>query len=818
MDTSLSLGFTVNSGPLSQVNIDVISLRTAVQLATGVYGWFKGIERSQSLTQLLSASGAHLVTTTSFALEHYVGLREEHDAMRGVVIEKGGMRAVEMPKASTAISPISGVTCLRALTSCLLCLCTTEAATAMLQRLIPYALLQYEVEEETLEFEGPLLIGLKQWVSAVAVEEESNKFKEYLLRNVDQSLQQLQKSDGVNEIYSTTHLFDSGDEGLILGVLKWVLTPPHKRETSKYPTRSLRVWTAAAIMSQLGFTVRSAYWTVNNHENFERRMRETSACDSTFDVFLVVSHRINGHTDTMTEFMFVPEEIPLPRATLLLNIPWLAFHHVSHMNEPRLNAQFLRDAYKWAFDCTRKRFRSLHVDDFSVKLEVGATEVLQDPFSERYKTLFTPFSPHIHLICADPIQAFAPKAQDGPAIWQEWDFSNYEELFETIRTDSHTAVIRNFYTTVAIVLGCMYGICSQTCLDRGKPLGDDSEVAFNPDLLYENNCRLVRNWATSIGRALVGKSSSAEWSSVLFEMLVGAVRGAKQSQTIARTAEVMKRTGYIFGAQSHGFAIVSDVLVKLHIQPSALGYFHIGRGQLLNLPIDEQGFVRGSTYLPFSAQIRLGNDDQDKLPSLYRNPGIFPVDSTRLDAEPCWEEDPQTVVIKMRQMGVAVATLNIGRILDRRDRNTIKCSCGKYSNEVAVPVTENWYHILIQDLKEYSFSGMKPGRLADLKRESRNFLIDASHSEEALIYVLGIIDAYKIIIAEECLECAYLHHEGSGANQQSVIVIPHNNRMTEDTQREISDRVKFLENRRQEAKKRRALRSHRYGSLVNNKC
>ena len=82
MDNNLSLGVTVSSGPLSQVSIEVISLRTAIQLATGAYGWFKGSERSQSLTQLLSANRAQLKSTSSFSLGRYTGLREEHHACR----------------------------------------------------------------------------------------------------------------------------------------------------------------------------------------------------------------------------------------------------------------------------------------------------------------------------------------------------------------------------------------------------------------------------------------------------------------------------------------------------------------------------------------------------------------------------------------------------------------------------------------------------------------------------------------------------------------------------------------------------------------
>jgi hypothetical protein len=292
-------------------------------------------------------------------------------------------------------------------------------------------------------------------------------------------------------------------------------------------------------------------------------------------------------------------------------------------------------------------------------------------------------------------------------------------FFKTIRTDSHTAIIRNFYTTIAIVLGSLYGICSQVCLDGGKTLEDDSEIAFNPDLLYKDDCKLIRNWAKTVGRALQGKVSFSEWESVIFEMFVGAVGTAFGDRAATSIGETER--GLILGVQSHGFAAVSDVLVKLRIRPEALGYFHISRGQLLTLPVDEHGLVRASTYLPLAAQIRLGSNDQDDMESLHRSSRDVSEELIRLDAEPCWEEDPRTVVLKIRRIGVAVASLNISVILQRRSRNIVACSCGRNSNEVTVPTSENWYHLLIADLSSYTWSNMKPGKLANLKGRRRIF-------------------------------------------------------------------------------------------------
>ncbi|KAI0427513.1 hypothetical protein F5Y09DRAFT_344621 [Xylaria sp. FL1042] len=785
MENDMSLGFTVSAGPLSQVSIDVMSLRTAIQLASGAYGWFKGSERSRSLTQLLSANGVELRSTSSFTSQHYIQLLENHRAMRGVVIENGTMRTVEMPNASTAVSVNPGVTCLRALTCCLLCLCTTEATTVMLQRLIPYGLVQHEMEDGVLEIEGPLLTGLKQWVSTVASEEESNLFRNYLLECVDKNVQALQQAD-LDKIMRMSDYYHSGDEALILGLLKWAITPRHRRKMPKYPTRSLRVWTAASIMSQLGFEVRPSHDIINSNEAYQR-MEATPDGIDTPDVFLVVSSHINCETDPEVESVWAPEEVPLPRATLLVTVPWHVFQHVKHMDS--LEAQYLREAYDFAFKSASESFQLIWVENFSVKLEIKNKETMITPFLDRYKTIFAPFSPHIYPICLQAMNHFGP---NGVAAWSEWDFSDHQTLFRRIRTEKPSQIMRNFYTTIAIVLGAMYGVCSRACLDGGGPLRPDSEILFNPDRLYQDDCKLIRDWAASIGQALQGRLSFSEWNAMLFEMFVGTVR---------RTAEPVTQQEYIFGVQSHGFAAVSKVLVQREIRPDALGYVYISRGQLLNLPHDDRGLVRGSTFLPFTTQVRLGRTDRSDVETLHRDQCNFPSEYTRMEVEPCWEKNPQEVILKMRQMGAAVASLNIGRVLERRSRNIIKCSCQRYSNQASVPIAEKWYRLDIDDLKSYRAADMSPGKLVDLQSEKMNFLIDASSSEDALVYVLGIVDAQRIVIAEECLECAYDCNRGA---HSVVIIIPHNNKMEEDTEDQILERERAVSEKRQESERRKA--------------
>jgi hypothetical protein len=693
-----------------------ISLTTATQLANGADGCAKANERSEALIQLLSARDGQLVPTSSFNAEQYRHIRQEYNAMQGVLVENGVMTTVNMPKASTAVTQNPGVTCLKALTSCLLCLCTQEMTTLLLQRLIPFKLIQHDYDDGSLDMEGSLVTGLRQWVSTVAVEEESNKFQDYLFECVDEHLTDLQVGLALDEIRRATHYFHSGDEELILGVLKWILTPKLDRPTSKYPTRSLRVWTAAAIMERMGFEVSPAHWIASNQEEYSENMQPDPDDESTSEVFLAVSHHIQGQTDMMTEFVFGPPESPLPRATPLLTVSLYAFEHVKDFKIP-IDDKYLREAYDWAFKSASKAFESVQVDNFQVKLEIARYE-LDHPFSDRYKALFAPFSPHLHCVCVKPMMHFEP------GNWDEWDFSDHEDIFHTIRTDSHSATFRNFYTTMAIVLGSLYGLCSRACYNRGKPLLESSEIAFNPDLLYEDDCKNLRKWARIVGRALEGTITLSEWESVIFEMFVGAAGVTIDDPASTGQGESAPRS-HVLGVQSHGFTAISDVIVALQIRPNALGYFHIGRGQLLTLPVDENGLVRTSKYLPITAQIRVGSCEQE-MQSLHRSSHETSEAHVRLDVEPCWEGDPRAVILKWRRSGLTIASLNISVILQRLSRNIVTCSCRSYSNEVTVPQSENWYHLRIADLSFYTFTDNRLGKLANLKRERVNFLIDAS--------------------------------------------------------------------------------------------
>ncbi|KAJ4290917.1 hypothetical protein N0V90_010113 [Kalmusia sp. IMI 367209] len=807
MDQALSVAFTVSSGPLSQISVDVLTVRTAIQLATGVYGWFKGPETSKNLVQQLEANGFPLVTTSSFTLQHYEAIRLQHQAVQGVILENRLLRTVALPRTmSTALPGNPGLTCLRALTTCLLCLCNEKVAIEMLRHLIPCALVQQDLDGAAIEIEGPLLAGLKQWVEQVAREEARDKFRDHLFEAVDGDLGRLQNAAGMEGIDSS--ITDGGDETMMLGVLKWVLTPVHQRKSPKYPTRSLRAWTAAAFMSRMGFAVNPAYWSVNNQQDFGRRTESTANDLDPPHVILVVATCI-GETDPMAQYIHFPKRFScsLPRATTLVNIPSLAFGHVKFMSELQPSFSRLRDAYRQAFDEARRKIKGVRTIHGTVQVEFINPPSPERPPSRRSSASeLKDFFGCIHWICGDTIQAFRP--QDELAL-KDWISSHYPQTWAILSvSQEHESSARKMdsFTVLAIFIGAMYGLCSKTCLQNDQPLDEDSEIAFDPDLLYYENGRYIKERAIDIDCLLENGLPLLKWTQLLFGMFACAINVPKNG----KVRRELQHAGRLLGVHSHGFTIVSDLLVSLRICSESLGYFHISRGQALNLPTYDDGFVYASAYLPFAAQIENESLERRDATKLYCNPGPFPVDSTRLDVEPCWEDDSRTIVLAMRQKGVMIASLNLEKILNRLEKCVTRCKCSKYSNEIAVPATEQWCHLPIGNLSKYAVRGTKPGSIAGLGEGiGKRFLIDGSHSTEALAYVLGIVGADQIFIAQECLECAYRLCRRIHPDRSTAIIIPYGNIMVEDTKYQKEERIRHQKEHAEERERSLAERSTR---------
>jgi hypothetical protein len=764
----MSLSFNVkNAGPLSQVGFVIVSLGTAVQLATGAYGWWKAIERSKSLTQLLSVSGGELVGTSSFNYNAYRDLRTQYGVMQGVVVQDRAVRPTPLPKASTAIPDHAGTACLRALTAGLLCLYEPDATVGILQDLIPYSLVQLHQEDAVLKIEGPLLTNLKQWVSAVATKEDCNNFRDHIIREAAAKESRLTgvPLDEIMNLDRTT----TAEITYVIGVLRWMLTPWHRREIKQYPTRSLRVWTAAAIMGQLGFNIYAAPAVVRNVDDYDRMMHPSYRFGEPPDVFLVVT--TGGDTDPMllNEVPVLGDTALRPQVIMVRGIPWLAFRHLRGTSSER-NTQYLVDVWTYSFNKARACFQDLRVQKLRVQIEVAGRE--SDGVFEHHKSLLSEFSPHLHRICGPAMRHFVPMSSRSP----EWDPSELVERLRILRTQDelfevNDTVRDNCYVLVAIILGTIYGFCSKACFEDGRTVDENSEIAFSPDVIYSGGGERLKRWASYIGYTLTTQGCDCDlWTELLFELFLAHPKMGQQPTNYVNQQNPHGRR-LILGTQANGMTAVSELVVAVTIRPQALGYFHIKKGQILNLPLTEEGYILASSHLETPLDLTLNPEPENTL--LHRFEPLSSVEAIRIDIEPCWEADPRTVVFRVREMGEIVAPINVTLVVDSVAFRTIDCSCSKRVDEVTVPISERWQLVSLFQLKRTRFKGMS-ARRADLNDANNKVLIDASQSETATIYALGIIYTRQLGIARDCLECAYKDAIRNAPlfNQGAVVVIP----------------------------------------------
>ena len=752
----MDLAFNARAGPLAQIGVHILTLDQVVQLMTGAYGWYKARERTRSLSQLLDAKGAHLVNTSSFDKRVYTQCRGEQGQILGVVVQEGTATSTKLPKASTANPEDPNQACLRALTTGLLCFFNTDATTSILAELIPVALLQMEQEDVTIQIDGPVLTGLKQYVTAVQTEEDSNTIRTELLelasnhqaRFVGISLEDVLHCDSL----------DLCEAPYVIGCMKWMLTPQHKREPTQYPTRSLRVWSLAPIMKKLGFQIAASIEIVRTEEDYKRATASEQFIADCPEVILVATDV--GPTDLcMSNDQIVQEEESRPQITPLRGVPWLAFRHLRG-SERRVNIQYLVDVWTFSYDQCRRGIEVTCTDPAGhVRLVPKQQQAVG---LDHHAALLRIFSPHLTKVCGPAMSAFVPIRCEGT----DWLPETIEEHIRILRTSEDAFqpdpnVRDNCYVLIAIVLGTIYGIVSKFCRENDKEICLDSEIAFQPDIVYKSR---FKTWATFISIPLVSPPSYKDWNLMLLEVVLGkrsselngffsdGDTGVSHNGKNGTASAHQLPIGIVLGAQANGMAAVLDVLVRPSLRPEAVLLFHIARGQMLSFPIGQHGYIEASQRQELSLTMAL--DPNLITQTLKMEAKVGSYTALRIDAEPCWEGDPQTVVLRCRRDGIPLCPLNIGTILSRLQQASVPCACAQPGLTVSMP-TNDWNIIEIDDLTRRTFSGSSRRRV-DLRGDSPqvyHVFVDASESEAATLYAIGSIHCQDMLICHRCLTC-----------------------------------------------------------------
>ena len=757
-----------NAGPLTAVSLHLLSFRTAVHLATGAVGWWKARDRTRSLSECISANKANLVGTTSFDSGKYKEKRCR-GFIQGLVVEQGYLQNAQGRIETTAVAKDFGINCLRALTTGLLCFYGVNTVVAILSDIIPFGLIQTEQEDEVIDFTGPLLTSLTEFVTAVAVEEDCNTFRKHLLEQASNFQNSLQEVT-VQDILQCDPIGEQ-DIHLVIGVLRWIAMPRYKRPTQNYPTRSLKVWLTAVIMHELGFEITVSLECVTTSSDYARFVGDPSGLREFCDVILVTASV--GSTDPMMLNGVVTRSTEIrPQITTLGGLPYTAFNRLQETHN-RAQLEDLVDIWKSSYQSAQRVVRlPVITNDRLVLLEAISEDVRVT--RERHKTLLQIWSPHLAKILSLPMTEFVPSS----LTVESWSSENIEGYFELEGRGEgmfvEEEVRTNVFKLLAIISGTIYGIAAMSLIPNPSQANSQEfiEIAFQPNLLHG---RILFRWAKVIGEALHGILEIVTWKDFILELATGISSIHLENQLIPeRLAKVDKdvdpSASCVFGAQANGIFAVSDFVARPSTQVNNVLRFHIGTGRILNLPVDESGFMHSSaTRTPTTGfQTNPGPPiDALRRQPLSHNP--LRDQSLRIDAEPDWTGNPRMIQFSVRSGGTQIAQMNLGRIIWRLSYGRVCCNCITPIDGIKVPLSEGWKIESLDSLLQAPHNGSIPWS-AHVRDEAK-MMIDVYGDEMHRLFAVGMLHCRRMVISTGCIECAYKGIVSKKSRKESTALI-----------------------------------------------
>jgi hypothetical protein len=633
----------------------------------------------------------------------------------------------------------------------LLCFYDCDTVTQILAETLPYGLLHNKQDGDNIKIDGPVLASFRQYVLAIATEEDANTLREELLRHMENKQAQVSGAS-LREIVSSDLLL-AGDLPCSIGLVKWTITSVHKRCHECYPTRSLRAWALAFVLSELGFQVSASTLAVNSKEQYVLQVSDNSLRSGHPDVILVTASV--GETDLMAP---APTRINVtaalkPRVIPIRSIPWIAFRRLAGKSS-KVTTRYLSDVWEYTFDHTTRVTEIPRLQGGRVRIKLL---IKNEHLCTEHKTLVRIWSLHLERLISAPISQFIPYHEGVAATV---DACRHDILSvggrhqDTLQNGGEALDI--WYTMTSIMMATVFALCCKSLRQDGITAGAHTQIAFPPDLIFG---RKLYDWAEIAGQAVGGFSSSADWTSMLLEAVAGVVHPTPLDE---RTTNLMSRSwrvipemassttnsekinvSDIFGIQANGVAVVSDFLVNISVNPDALITYHLQQGQLLDLPTDDIGYIRAAVI---AAPVRTLSLDSIPHTRILEN---APSDAyVRIDVEPSWGSDPRTVVFRARNEGVTVATLSPELVSRKIHYRTVECTCASSMPTVEVASEERWQSITMSQLLEVGGSR--------ITIPSKTMLYVQSNGDEmSQLLCAGALECNKMAIALGCVSCAY---------------------------------------------------------------
>lgn len=709
----MELGFSVAAGPLSQISVSLFSVELAIQLATGAYGWWKVRDRGRSLAGLVGSKGAQISAASTFNLLRYVDRRKDC-LLRGVARDPDGvLSCVTLPNASTASSGDAGMICLRAVVCALLCFYEIPIVMEVLVGALPGTLYTSDQEGGNEIIEGPLLACLREYVKAAAAEEDSDNLRQRLQDIVDTKLSNITGATK-KDVFECDQFLES-DAPNFIGVLRWILTPVMKREQRVYPTRSLKVWTFALILAQLGFEVFAAMHTISSKEDYELFVEKVGYQSTYQEVFLVTSN--NVPTDPLARDIQRASTLPKPRIGTIRSIPSIAFQHLSD-SKSCANTKFLSEVWEFTF----KHVLSLLKPPPEIELdtmfdvEILFTRAALVGFGEKRSYLasnerLSSKLQWLTLVIFKPLQIYLPSDSDPDSIWARTNTvgqfhgpsTEYLDLPQGDDAD-------DWYITRTVVLAAIYALCCNW-LYRGESTADllDTEVAFCPDFIRRGHLATWTSFSCFSSHVFSDRTPSSfnpnwrfaasmvhkEWLELLYLVFSGIPSDPEIHRRLSVPSSSVNQS--ILGFQKNGMAFIPEFLINPSASPDEWFTYHLRVGQILDLPLDDDGFI--CHFNTPENKSGAGIWEYGKTGTITKIVENQPSDSIiRLDAEPWWEFDQRTVIFRVRVDGIVKAIFGPDRIY-KKHRRTHESKCGCLTpNMVSIELKESVVVLRVSDL------------------------------------------------------------------------------------------------------------------------
>lgn len=641
-------------------------------------------------------------------------------------------------------------------------------------------MLHPEHDDEMPAFEGPLLSSLRDWVTSVAAEEDCNTYRSHLLQLVSRAQNELMGASAAN----IAVLNDSTDDtNYLLGVLRWMVTPRHRRDATNYPTRSLHVWRTAVVMSELAFDISASLERIHTAFQYQDFLANNADSRNYSDVALVMTSV--GDTDPWMLQRVHEESLGLrPQVVPIRSIPHLTFGHVG-LEDSNMDPEELVEMWNVSF-----RFSKNAVGVPSLlrggRVLLPACKDLE-LIRENHKHLIGIWSPHLARILRPAMELYIP-ASFGDPSWSHTEVLAYFHRCKSGEpvTSENRQVRDNVYKLSAILLGSIYGACFQSLIPMvatdGRPGSYEFlELAFSPEKVILD--KLFR-WAASLGLALSGLLESSRWTGLLLELTTAiehprpldeqpsaGLLGRRLNVTTSQSGvfdDTHVRITDIFGAQANGVFAISDFVIRPSTNANNSLKFHVGIGRILNLAVNDSGYVRESQIS--LAGLELPLNPMPRLEVLSRQSGASSTPNTfRIDAEPHWAVNAQSVCFGIRDAGILVSTLKISQVLERLQNQLVPCTCGEPQTAVAVPSSERWQAVTVYQILRPGYPG--GSRLSAYIRDEDKIIVDVEGDEVKRILVVGILQCRKVVICKDCVRCAYNNVRDRDKKESVALII-----------------------------------------------